>query len=130
MLISSRDQWVSWWGPVVAYMAGIFFMSSLDSPPVPSDVPDVSLHAAAYIGLMLLAVRALAQGTWAHVTFGVLASAWILTVAYGATDEWHQLHVEGRHAEWRDLIADALGALAGGIVVRAWLFLRRRQPTS
>jgi VanZ family protein len=124
MLISSHHRRVWLWGPVVAYMAGIFFMSSLESPPVPSDVPDVNLHAAAYFGLMLLVVRAMAQGTWARVTFGVLASAWILSVAYGATDEWHQMYVVGRHAEWRDLAADALGALAAGTLVRAWLFLR------
>jgi VanZ family protein len=110
-------------------MAGIFFMSSLENPPVPSDVPDINLHAAAYFGLMLLAVRAFAQGTWAGVTLGVLASAWILTVAYGATDEWHQTYVNGRHAEWRDLAADAVGALAAGFVVRAWLSLRPSQST-
>lgn len=108
-------------------MAGIFFMSSLENPPIPSDVPDINLHAAAYFGLMLLVVRAVAQGAWTRVTFGALATAWILTVAYGATDEWHQMYVNGRNAEWRDLAADAVGALAAGIVVRAWLFLRPGQ---
>jgi VanZ family protein len=122
--LSQRRLWL--WGPVVAYMAAIFFASSLENPPVPSDVPDINLHAVEYFGLMLLAVRAVAQGSWAGVTFGALATAWLLTVAYGASDEWHQMYVDGRNAEWRDLAADSLGALAGGFVVRAWLFLRTR----
>jgi VanZ family protein len=106
-------------------MAAIFVASSLESPPVPSDVPDVNLHAAAYLGLMLLVVRAIAQGKWAGVTIGTLVGAWVLTVLYGASDEWHQMYVNGRHAEWRDLCADALGALAAGFAVKVWVALRR-----
>jgi VanZ family protein len=48
-----------------------------------------------------------------------------LTVLYGASDEWHQMFVNGRHAEWRDLRADALGALAAGFAVKVWGALRR-----
>ena len=123
---TGRRRWAWWWAPVLAYMAAIFFMSSLENPPVPSDVPDVNLHAAAYFGLMLLAVRAIAQGSWARVTIGALAAAWTLTVMYGASDEWHQMHVSGRHAEWRDLRADAIGALAAGVAIKMWMRRRRR----
>jgi VanZ family protein len=106
-------------------MAAIFFVSSLQDPPAPSNVPDADLHAAEYFGLMLLAVRAIAQGTWARVTLRTLAAAWVVTVAYGATDEWHQMFVSGRQADWRDLAADAVGALAAGIAVKAWVVWRR-----
>jgi VanZ family protein len=98
-------------------MALIFYMSSLQNPPTPAGVSDVSLHGAAYCGLMLLVVRAIARGTWTGVTWAALVAAFIVTVAYGVTDEWHQMYVAGRHAEWRDLVADAIGALVGGIVV-------------
>jgi VanZ family protein len=107
------------WLPVAACMAAIFYASSLQDPPVPSGVPDVDLHGAAYFGLMLLVVRAVARGTWAGVTPWALAVAWIVTVLYGATDEWHQVYVESRHAELRDLAADAIGAFVAGLVAFA-----------
>jgi VanZ family protein len=116
---------LSLWLPVVAYMAAIFCASSLQDPPVPSDVPDVDLHALAYFGLMLLVVRAVANGTWARLTAGVLAIAWCITVAYGASDEWHQMYVPNRNAELRDVRADAIGAFAAAIALKAWVIIRR-----
>jgi VanZ family protein len=113
------------WLPVVGYMAGIFYASSIPDPPVPSDVPDINLHALAYFGLMVLVTRAVSGGSWARVTAGVLAIAWCITVAYGATDEWHQMYVPNRHAEFRDLQADAIGALAAGIALKAWVIIKR-----
>lgn len=113
------------WLPVVLYMAGIFVASSIPNPPVPSDVSDVSLHEAAYFGLTLLLIRALARGDWRGVTLTTLAAAWLVAVAYGASDEWHQSFVPNRHAEWRDLGSDALGALAAAVLVGAWGIIRR-----
>jgi VanZ family protein len=118
-------QRVSLWLPVVAYMAAIFVASSLSNPPVPSDVPDVSLHEAAYFGLTLLLIRALARGRWSGVTLATLTAAWIIAVAYGVTDEWHQSFVPNRHSEMRDLGSDAIGAFAATIVVGAWGIIRR-----
>jgi VanZ family protein len=116
---------VSLWLPVAAYMAAIFYASSIPDPPAPPGVPDVDLHAAVYFGLMLLVARAVANGTWARVTAGALAAAWCVTVAYGATDEWHQMFVPNRHAELRDLAADAAGAFAAAIALKAWVIIRR-----
>jgi VanZ family protein len=110
---------------VLLYMAAIFAASSLSEPPVPSRVPDVSLHAPAYFGLTLLLIRALAGGRRSGVTTATLAIAWVMAVAYGATDEWHQSFVPTRHAELRDLIADAIGAFAATVVVKAWVIIRR-----
>lgn len=122
---SPRATLVWLWLPVVLYMAAIFFASSIPDPPVPSDVSDVSLHEAAYFGLTLLVIRAVARGEWRGVTAKTLAAAWLIAVAYGATDEWHQSFVPNRHAELRDLGSDAIGALAGTIVVGAWSIIRR-----
>ena len=113
------------WLPVVAYMAAIFYASSLTDPPVPSDVPDVDLHGLAYFGLMLLITRAVSGARWSRITLGVLAVAWCITVAYGATDEWHQMYVPNRHAEFRDLRADAIGAFIAGIALKAWVIIKR-----
>lgn len=106
-------------------MAGIFYASSLANPPVPANVSDVSLHEAAYFGLTLLVIRALARGRWSGVTMGTLASAWMISVAYGVTDEWHQSFVPNRFAELRDLGSDAIGAFVATVVVGAWGIIRR-----
>ena len=122
----SPDREVLWlWGPVIIYMAGIFFASGMPDPPVPSNVPDVSLHEAAYFGLTLLLIRALAKGEWNGVTRTTLAAAWGMAVVYGVTDEYHQSFVPNRHAELRDLAADAIGAFAATIVAGAWGIIRR-----
>jgi VanZ family protein len=116
---------LSLWLPVVVYMAAIFYLSSLQHPPVPADIPDVRLHAVAYFGLMVVVARAIAQGTWARVTGVRLGLAWLITVLYGASDEWHQMYVPTRTAELHDLIADAIGAFAAGISLKAWVIIRR-----
>ncbi len=106
-------------------MLAIFFVSGMPDAPMPRDVPDVSLHEAAYFGLTLLVIRALAGGLWSGVTTGALIAAWAIAVFYGATDEWHQSFVPNRHAELRDLRADAIGASAAAVVVKAWGIIRR-----
>ena len=122
---SADRETLSLWAPVVLYMAGIFFASGMSNPPVPSDVPDVSLHEAAYFGLTLVLIRALAKGTWTGVTLATLAAAWAIAVAYGVSDEFHQSFVPNRHAELRDLAADGIGAFAAAIVAGAWGIIRR-----
>jgi VanZ family protein len=113
------------WLPVFAYMAAIFFVSGIPDPPVPSNVPDVSMHEAAYFGLTLLLIRGFAGGRWTGVTLITLAAAFVAAVVYGASDEWHQSFVPNRHAELRDLVADAIGALVALMVVGAWSIIRR-----
>jgi VanZ family protein len=86
---------------------------------MPEGVSDKSGHAAAYCGLGLVVLRALARGEWAGIGAGTSLAAIGLTTAFGASDELHQLFVPGRSADLRDLIADATGAAAG--VIAAWL---------
>ena len=105
-------------------MAAIFVASSIPDPPVPG-VPDVSLHQAAYFGLTLLIIRALARNAWRGVTMLTLIAAWTIAVAYGVSDEWHQSFVPNRHAELRDVGSDAIGALGAAVVVAAWGIIRR-----
>jgi VanZ family protein len=121
----SRSRFLWLWVPVFVYMLGIFFASAMPNPPMPSDVPDVGLHTAAYFGLGLLMIRAMAGGTWTGVTPTVLLLACLATIAYGATDEFHQSFVANRHAELRDLRADAIGAFAAALVIGACGIIRR-----
>jgi VanZ family protein len=123
---SHRHTQVFWlWAPVVLYMAGIFFVSSLSEPPMPSNVSDVSLHSASYFGLTLLLIRALSGNQWGGVSLATLAAAWGIAAAYGVTDEWHQSFVPSRYAEWRDVVANAIGAFAAVVIVGAWGIIRR-----
>ncbi|MDQ6796262.1 MAG: VanZ family protein [Chloroflexota bacterium] len=48
-----------------------------------------------------------------------------MCVAYGATDELHQVFVHGRGPSPVDVLIDGLGA-ALGLAVYAWLARRRR----
>jgi len=44
-----------------------------------------------------------------------LRAAIALAILYGLGDEWHQSFVPGRYSDLRDLLADAAGALLGGL---------------
>ena len=105
------------WGPVVAYMAVIFYESSLHAAPLPSAISDKVAHALGYALLGALCARAVAGGFPLPLSPGSAALSLAIAVAYGATDEWHQRFVSGRSADLADLLADAVGAaLAVGAV--------------
>ena len=118
------------WGPVLLVMALIFTASSVPDPaPLPGNLSDKVAHLGAYALLGATIVRALAQGRLTQITGGHIAVAVALSTLYGAVDELHQMMVPGRTPDWRDLLADAVGALAGallGLAVKLWLV--RRAP--
>jgi VanZ family protein len=111
---------VSLWLPVVAYMAVIFYISSLHQAPLPPGVSDKSGHSFGYAGLGLLVMRAVAGGVRRRITWTQALVGIAITTAYGATDEYHQRFVYGRSAELADLYADATGACIAAVVFRAW----------
>lgn len=114
------------WGPVAAYMALIFGLSSQADVDLPAGLSDKAAHVLAYAGLGLLALRALAGGLGTTVGWRAAAGAVLITVAYGVSDELHQRAVPGRTAEVFDLYADALGGLVGVGAFRAWSIIAPR----
>ena len=114
------------WGPVVAYMALIFILSSRTNPPLPSQLSDIQGHSIGYLGLTVTIGRALAGGVSSGATLRAAAGAWVIAVAYGASDEWHQSFVPGRSPDVADWFADAAGALAGAGACWAWGIIRAR----
>ena len=110
------------WGPVVAYMAVIFYVSSEpDVAEVATNlVSDKILHGVEYAVLAVLVVRALLGGLPRRARGSVIIAAILITIAYGASDEFHQSFVPGRSADWIDLAADAGGACAGAAACWAW----------
>jgi VanZ family protein len=112
-LVGRLDLWV----PPVALMGLIFFLSA--QPDLSSGLGawDVLLrklaHAGVYAVLTLLWWRALRHGGAPEPR--PLAAAFLIAVAYSATDEWHQTFVTGRHGSPLDVLIDAGGAGAAGL---------------
>lgn len=121
----TRSHHLVTWGPVVAWMIGIFLASAQPKLPLQDDVPDFASHAAAYLVLGVLWCRALARG--AEATLRTALAAVVACAVYGATDEWHQSFVPGRHAEARDVRNDALGGAAGALAYVGVQASRRRR---
>ncbi len=108
-------------------MAVIFAFSAM-----PSDSAHHSLvvfvlrkiaHFSEYALLVALWVRALRSRLGLD---RALATAYVITVAYAATDEYHQTFVGGRVGTPRDVLIDATGALVVAVAIRRRA--RRRQP--
>lgn len=103
---------LSAWGPVLAYMAIIFFASAQPDMPLEgkTSISDKAIHAAAYFGLTMLAYRgALIVSLGSRLS--ALAQAIFVSLLYGLWDEAHQFFVPGRNAELNDWLADATGTL-------------------
>ena len=110
----------SLWGPVVLYMAAIFYASAQPDVALPSDLGDRPWHSMGYAFLGVLVVRALAGGLPVRIGLTTVLAAAALTTAYGASDELHQLFVPGRFADVNDLLADAIGGAAGASACWLW----------
>lgn len=114
------------WGPPLAWMAAIFFLSSVpDISDLPGGLSAPAGHFIGYAVLSLLLARALAGGRFTAVTWPAALAAVILSTLYGLSDEWHQSFVPGRRADPFDVIVDALGAGSGAAVAWAWSIISR-----
>lgn len=102
------------WLPPLAMMALIFWLSA--QPDLNSGLGVIDL-----IGRKLVHMTEYGLLTWLwwRVLQNVPA-AFLIAVAYAATDELHQSLVSGRHGVWTDVLIDAVGA---GLV--ALILLRR-----
>lgn len=99
------------WGPAFLMMALIFVISSQPSTSIPNfrsfdAVVKKGGHMVGYGLLSLLYWRGLGLRS------GRPPVAWLLTIAYALTDEFHQAFVPGRHAALMDVaLFDNLGAV-------------------
>lgn len=104
------DNRVVRWAAPLLWMALIFFLSAQSTlPNLAPDVPhleEVGGHLAVYGVLALLWERALRGAGVRHAAWWALA----ITLAYGASDEFHQSFVPGRTMTMIDWIVDLLGA--------------------
>lgn len=110
-LVGRPDLWL----PPLALMGLIFFLSAQPDFSSGLGAWDILLrklaHAGVYAVLFLLWWRALRSAGHDRP----LAAAWLIAVAYSATDEWHQTFVAGRHGTPLDVLIDAGGASAAAL---------------
>jgi VanZ family protein len=113
--------------PALAYMGLIFFSSSRPMEgELAKAAPDWILHALAYLVLYLLVFWAIHEGIRPRPGRGAYLGALLITVLYGATDEYHQSYVPARDASMLDLLADAIGGAIAALLVR--LHVKSRMP--
>ena len=60
---------------------------------------------------------------WTSRAGWLIGAAWALGTLYAASDEFHQLFVDGRTGQLSDVLLDSSGVLVG--VLLCWLLLRR-----
>jgi VanZ family protein len=102
------------WGPVILVMAVIFTASSQPDPGgLPGGMSDKTAHFLGYAALGGSLVRAISGGRPSAMTLRKVLLAALIATLYGASDELHQAFVPGRTPDVLDLVADALGGLAG-----------------
>jgi VanZ family protein len=105
-------------GPLIAYAALIFLASSM-SKLAPPDIGiafiDKIAHGFEYGLFFLLALRAVNRPPAGFSHGAAYVLAFVLTVVYGALDEFHQSFVPGRDADVLDLVADTSGAILAAV---------------
>lgn len=111
-----------YWLPVV-FWAGLIFAFSAQSNLrfVQADSLDFVVRKAGHMFvfgvLSLLLRRALASAGVSRA----IVSSWVLTVAYAASDEFHQSFTQGRHPSPVDVGIDAAGALVALCLLVIWI---------
>lgn len=113
------------WLPALVWMGVIFLFSS--RPNWETGLrQDFALKKTAHLfeyGVLALLLYRVLNGSLRRWDFLAARNAWILSVIYAATDEWHQTFVPTRTGHPRDVIIDACGAM----LALALLYFRTRK---
>lgn len=108
---------IFFWLPPVLWMGLMFFLSSFHKIQV-TDVGWANFvtrklaHLIEYAILCFLFFRGL-KNTLKLNLHQILALAFLLTVLYALSDEYHQTFISGRTGRFLDIGIDSLGALLG-----------------
>ena len=122
---------MKYWVPPLLYMALIFAVSSLEQPPLPMPkfewlTIDKLYHFIEYAILGGLVAHAFVKAKPSVVPSQLIwVLAAVLSILYGASDEWHQTFVPGRLATLADWVADVLGSIVG--VLAVYLYYKKRK---
>jgi VanZ family protein len=113
--VESKILLVKRWSPAIFLCAVIFVMSSLPGADFSTNKGEnfairKVLHVLEYTVLYLAFYRASKKKFLAFV----------LTVVFAISDEWHQTFIPGRTGKIQDILIDSIGAGFGGIIL--WKF--------
>ena len=120
------------WALVVLWALVIFGLSSIPGKRIPEvgfTFADKIAHVCIYGVLGALFFRAWRRSLPRPTTSVVIAIAALCALAYGVTDEVHQMFVPNRSSDVMDLLADLVGGTLGAMVgVRLRGTARREEP--
>ena len=122
-------KFIRYWLPALIWMLLIFLGSSIPSARVSQNgTLDFLAHKVAhlfeYAVLYLLVYRALNQGKGAFDEREIVVALFLVTL-YGGSDEFHQSFIPGRESRLRDVFIDFLGGLAGVVIWKYYLKVRK-----
>ena len=113
----------------LAYAGFIYYLSSRtwgDAPSIP--YLDKIIHVLLYLGLsiaIMWGIRSFKQTN--NKVIGL--AAFLLALAYGISNEIHQLYVHGRECSVFDVMADGAGAMLGVLLALLFLSITQRGNT-
>jgi VanZ family protein len=119
-----RRAFLTLWGPFLAALIIVFWLSSLPHVPGAQHFWDKLLHAVGYAVLGVLALRAF-HGGFSRPRLEPILYAALVVIVWGISDEFHQSFVPGRDASGWDVLADVVGFLIA-VLVFATLTLTSR----
>jgi VanZ family protein len=110
-------KFLRYWAPLYIYAGIIFYISSISKPLPDVSIPyfDKFLHVAEYAVFGIFAARAFKSSPREILYKNFKMLAILAAVAYGASDEIHQLFVSCRVCDAFDLTADLAGGIIGAI---------------
>ncbi|MBA3532163.1 MAG: VanZ family protein [Ardenticatenales bacterium] len=123
-------EWLRLWGPSLLLMTLIFVLSSSSTlPNVPSPLLNRILKKSAHaIGYALLAAS-YARGLQGSGREPVILLAFLCTLLYAMSDEWHQTLVPGRTGTPLDVLIDISGTVMGLSLWQRLQYRNQLNPT-
>lgn len=106
-----------YWFPLYLYAGLIFCVSSIPKPLPQISIPyfDKFLHLIEYVIFGILAARAFKNSGREILYKNFIMLAIFASVAYGVSDELHQLFVSCRSCDAFDVMTDLIGGTIGAI---------------
>jgi VanZ family protein len=120
-----RRSFLTLWGPFLAALAVVFWLSSMSTVPGAQYFWDKLLHAVGYAGLGVLAMRAF-HGGFDRPRLRPTSYAGLTVILWAISDEFHQSFVPGRDASGWDVLADTVGFALSVLLLMAATRIARR----